>query len=351
MGSLTMKKMLVALPLVALVAACGGSGSGSGGAAAQLKVVGSSTVYPFTTAVAEEFQRANPGVSVIVESTGTGAGIKLFCGGVGGTTPDMVNASRPMKASEYADCVKSGAKNVIELPVGIDGLTLIQAKDQPPLNLTVEQIYKALAANPFNKGPNTAQTWKDVDPSLPATKIRVLGPPPTSGTRDSLAELILDKGCNTDPAMKALKESDETKHKEVCTKIREDGLFVEAGENDNLLVQKVSADPGALGVLGYSFLEENADRVSPVSIAGVAPTEESISNLSYPGSRRLYLYVKGEHVAAKPAIKRFLEAYSKSWGKGGSLNKRGLVPLAQTEADAATAQATALTPLDPAGLK
>jgi phosphate transport system substrate-binding protein len=345
-----MKKMLFALPLVALVAACGGSGSGGGGSADQLKIVGSSTVYPFTTAVAEEFQRAG-NRAPIVESTGTGAGIKLFCGGVGGETPDMVNASRPMKKSEYEDCAKAGAKQVIELPVGIDGLTLIQAKDQPPLNLTVEQIYKALAANPFNKGPNTAQTWKDVDPSLPATKIRVLGPPPTSGTRDSLAELILDKGCNTDEAMKALKESDDKKHKEVCTKIREDGAYVEAGENDNLLVQKVSADPGALGVLGYSFLEENADRVAPVSIAGVAPTEATISDLSYPGSRRLYLYAKGEHIAAKPAIKQFLEAYSKSWSKGGLLNKRGLVPLAQAEAEAATAQATALTPLDPASLK
>lgn len=345
-----MKKMVCALPLVALVAACGGSGSG-GGSAAQIKVVGSSTVYPFTTAVAEEFQRANPGISVIVESTGTGAGIKLFCSGVGGDTPDMVNASRPMKKSEYEDCLKAGAKQVIELPVGIDGLTLIQAKGQPALDLTVEQIYKALAANPFDKGPNKAQTWKDIDPSLPATKIRVLGPPPTSGTRDSLAELILDKGCNSDAAMKALKESDDKKHKEVCTKIREDGAYVEAGENDNLLVQKVSADPGALGVLGYSFLEENADRVAPVSIAGVSPTEATISDLSYPGSRRLYVYVKGEHVAAKPAIKQFLETYSKSWGAGGTLAKRGLVPLAQAEAEAATAQATALKPLDPAGLK
>jgi phosphate transport system substrate-binding protein len=172
-----MKKIMVALPLVALVVACGQGGSGSGGSGAQLKVVGSSTVYPFTTAVAEEFQRSHPGNSVIVESTGTGAGIKLFCSGVGGQTPDMVNASRPMKKSEYEDCAKSGANQVIELPIGIDGLTLIQAKNQPPLNLTVEQIYKALAANPFNKGPNTAQTWKDVDPSLPATKIRVLGPP------------------------------------------------------------------------------------------------------------------------------------------------------------------------------
>ncbi len=292
-----MKKMLIALPLVALIAACGGKDS-AGAGSAQLKVVGSSTVYPFTTAVAEDFQRTHPGISVIVESTGTGAGIKLFCGGVGGQTPDMVDASRPMKASEYADCAKAGAKQVIEVPIGIDGLTLIQAKDQPPLNLTTAQIYKALAANPFGK-PQTAQTWKDVDPSLPATKIRVLGPPPTSGTRDSLAELILEKGCDTDPAMKDLKKADDKKHKETCTKIREDGAYVEAGENDNLLVQKVSADPGSLGVLGYSFLEENADRVSPVSIGGVAPNEASISDLSYPGSRKLYIYVKGEHIAAK----------------------------------------------------
>jgi phosphate transport system substrate-binding protein len=344
-----MRKMLVALPLVALVAACGGNDS-SGGAAAQLKVVGSSTVYPFTTAVAEEFMRANAGTRVIVESTGTGAGIKQFCGGVGEQFPDMVNASRPMKASEYADCAKAGAKQVIEVPVGIDGLTLIQANGQPALNLTVAQIYKALAANPFGK-PQTATTWKDIDPSLPATKIRVLGPPPTSGTRDSLAELILEKGCDSDPAMKALKEKDKDAHKETCTKIREDGAFVEAGENDNLLVQKVSADPGALGVLGYSFLEENLDKVSPVSIAGVAPTETTISDLSYPGSRKLYVYVKGEHIAAKPAIKTFIDAYSKAWVKGGMLAKRGLVPLNEADAAAATAQAAALKPLDSASLK
>jgi phosphate transport system substrate-binding protein len=344
-----MKKMLVALPMVALIAACGGSGSG-GGAASQLKVVGSSTVYPFTTAVAEEFQRANPGSSVIVESTGTGAGIKLFCAGIGEQYPDMVNASRPMKASEYADCAKAGAKNVIEVPVGIDGLTLIQAKGQPALNLTVAQIYKALAANPFGK-PQTAQTWKDIDPSLPATKIHVFGPPPTSGTRDSLAELILEKGCDSDPAMKALKEKDKDAHKATCTKIREDGAYVEAGENDNLLVQKVSADPGTLGVLGYSFLDENADKVTPVSIAGVAPTEVTISDLSYPGSRKLYVYVKGEHMAAKPAIKSFIDAYSKAMGKGGMLAQRGLVPLGDADAAAATAQASALKPVDPASLK
>jgi len=344
-----MKKILGALPLVALVAACGSGGSG-GNAGAQLKVVGSSTVYPFTTAVAEEFQRANPGISVIVESTGTGAGIKLFCSGVGEQFPDMVNASRPLKPSEYADCARSGAKDVIEMPVGIDGLTLIQAKGQPALNLTLADIYKALAATPFGK-PQTATTWKDVNPALPALKIRVLGPPPTSGTRDSLAELILEKGCDSDPAMKALKASNSDQHKTVCTKIREDGAYVEAGENDNLLVQKVSADPGALGVLGYSFLEENMDKVATVAIGGVSPTETTISDLSYPGSRKLFVYVKGEHLAAKPAIRQFIDSYAKAMGSGGALSKRGLVPLGQGDAAAAIAQGAALKPLDPASLK
>ena len=346
-----MNKSIAMLPLVALLAACGGNGSGGNSAGGQIKVVGSSTVYPFTTAIAEEFQRANPGMSVIVESTGTGAGMKLFCEGVGDKFPDMVNASRAMKASEYEACAKVGAKQVIEVPIGIDGLTFIEGKDGPGLNLTTTDIYKALAANPYGKGPNTAKTWHDVNPSLPAIKIRVLGPPPTSGTRDSLADLILAKGCESDPAMKALKATDEKKQKDICTKVREDGGYVEAGENDNLLVQKVSADPGTLGVLGFSYLEENLDKVKPVSLAGIAPTEATIADLSYPGSRKLYVYIKGEHLAAKPAIKQFIAAYAKAWGKGGSLEKRGLVPFAATDASSATAQATALTPLDPAGLK
>ena len=341
------------IPLIAvtgLLAACGSNGS-NGGSGQQIKIVGSSTVYPFTKAVAEDFQRATAGTSVIVESTGTGAGMKLFCGGVGKDFPDIVDASRPMKKSEYDACAKAGAKTIIEVAIGIDGLTLIEANSSTPMNLTQADIYKALAANPFGKGPNTAQTWKDVNPSLPATKIRVLGPPPTSGTRDSLADLYLTKGCDTDPAMKALAKSDEAKHKDICTKVREDGAFVEAGENDNLLVQKVAADPGTLGVLGYSYLEENADKVRPVSIAGVAPTEQTIGDLSYPGARKLYIYVKGEHMAVKPRIKDLVAAYAKAWGKGGSLERIGLVPFGAADAAAAAAQASALTPLDPSTLK
>jgi phosphate transport system substrate-binding protein len=295
--------------------------------------------------------RANPGITVTVESTGTGAGMKLFCAGVGSQFPDLEDASRAIKKSEYETCVKNGVKQVIEVPVGIDGLTIIEANNGPAMNLTQADIYKALAANPFGKGPNKAQTWKDVNPSLPAVKIRVLGPPPTSGTRDSLVDLYLEKGCDTDPAMNTLKASNEDQHKQICTKIREDGAFVEAGENDNLLVQKVASDPGTLGILGYSYLEQNADKIRPVQIAGVAPTEETIANLSYPGARKLFIYVKGEHMQAKPKLRDFVAQYAKMWSKGGALERRGLVPFGGTDATSATQQASDLKPLDPATLK
>ena len=328
---------LVVTALAATLAACGSNsgGDGSGGARQQLKVVGSSTVYPFTTAVAEQFQRENKNVSVVVESTGTGAGMKLFCGGVGANYPDVENASRQIKKSEYDACVANGVKNVIEVPVGIDGLTIIEGKGAQLANLTQADIYKALAANPFGKGPNKAQTWKDVNPALPAVKIRVLGPPPTSGTRDSLAELYLEKGCNSDPAMAALKKSDEAKHKDICTKVREDGAFVEAGENDNLLVQKVTSQPGTLGVLGYSYLEENLDKVKPVQIGGVSPSEGTIADLSYPGARKLYIYVKGEHLSVIPGLREFLNAWTQAWGPGGYLAQHGLIPLPDADRQAA----------------
>jgi phosphate transport system substrate-binding protein len=343
--------MVVALPLAALLVACGSKTGGGSGGSNDIHIVGSSTVYPFTKAVAEDFMRANPGVSVTVESTGTGAGMKLFCAGVGSKFPDVTDASRAIKKSEYDMCAQNGVKQVIEVPVGIDGLTIIEAKDGPAMNLTQADIYKALAANPFGKGQNTAQTWKDVNPSLPAVKIRVLGPPPTSGTRDSLADLYLEKGCDTDPSMKALKKSNEDQHKQICTKIREDGAYVEAGENDNLLVQKVSVDPGTLGILGFSYLDENADKVRPVQIAGITPTEETIADLSYPGARKLYIYLKGEHIQAKPKMRDFVATYAKNWSKGGSLERVGLVPFAGADADAAANQATELKPLDPSGLK
>ena len=346
-----MKRIIIALPFVALLAACGSKSGTGGGSTSDIHIVGSSTVYPFTKAVAEDFMRANPGLNVTVESTGTGAGMKLFCAGVGGQHPDVEDASRAIKKSEYDTCVQNGVKTVIEVPVGIDGLTIIEANGGPAMNLTQEDIYKALAANPFGKGPNTAQTWKDVNPSLPAIKIRVLGPPPTSGTRDSLADLYLTKGCDTDPAMKALAKSNEDEHKQTCTKIREDGAYVEAGENDNLMVQKVAADPGTLGILGFSYLDENADKVRPVQVAGITPSEETIANLTYPGARKLYVYLKGEHLQNKPKMRDFVAKYAKMWSKGGPLERIGLVPFGGADATAAATQATELKPLDPSTLK
>ena len=346
-----LKKEFLAASIAVLVAGCGSEGAGGAGSAAgQLQIVGSSTVYPFTTAVAEQFQRTNQGMSAIVESTGTGAGMKLFCSGVGDNFPDMTNASRRIKKSEFDDCAKNGVKTIIEVPVGIDGLALIEANNAPGYKLSTADIYKAVAATPFGK-PNTAKTWKDVNPALPATPIRVFGPPSTSGTRDSFVELILEKGCDSDPAMKALKDSDKDRHKEICTKVREDGAWVDAGENDNLLVQKVTQDPGAVGILGYSFLEENTDKVRGIPLNGTAPTAETISNLSYPGARQVYVYAKGEHVNAVPGMKEFLAEYARAWSKGGYLERRGLIPSPADVQAKATQAATQLTPLDGAELK
>jgi len=345
-----MKKSYFAAAAALALAACGQQ-SGGGAQGQQIQIVGSSTVYPFTTAVAEQFQRTNPGMSAIVESTGTGAGMKLFCAGVGDQHPDMTNASRRIKASEFQDCAKNGVKQVIEVPVGIDGLALIEGKNGANMSLTVRDVYAALAANPFGK-PNTAKTWKDVNPALPAVAIQVYGPPPTSGTRDSLAELILEKGCESDPAMKALKESDKDRHKDLCTKIREnDGAYVDAGENDNLLIQKVAANPGAIGVLGYSFLEENADKVKGIPLGGIAPTAETISSLTYPGARQLYLYVKGEHLNVIPGMKEFLAEYARAWAKGGYLERRGLIPSPADVQTKGGEAATKLTPMTADGLK
>jgi phosphate transport system substrate-binding protein len=348
-------KFIAAASALAL-AACGdqsGSGGAGGAGGQQIQIVGSSTVYPFTTAVAERFAQSNPSFKApIVESTGTGAGMKLFCGGVGDQFPDMTNASRRIKKAELETCGKNGVRQVIEVPIGIDGLALIEGvQGSHNFQLTAADVYKALASNPFGKGANTAKTWKDVNPALPAVAIKVFGPPPTSGTRDSFAELILEKGCDSDPAMKALKEKNSDEHKNVCTKIREDGAYVEAGENDNLLVQKVSANPGAIGVLGYSFMEENAASVRGIPLGGVAPTAETIGNLSYPGARQVYVYAKGEHMSVIPGMKEFLGEYARGWAKGGYLAQRGLIP-SPADVQAKAAQAIqALTPLDAAELK
>ena len=319
----------------------------------QIRAVGSSTVYPFATAVAERLARANPNMKPpVIESTGTGGGMKLFCAGVGEQHPDIENASRRIKASEMKQCKENGVTEITEIQVGIDGIAFSTAKATPMANVSSLDIYKALAKTPFGK-PNKTKTWKDVNGSLPATPIRVFGPPPTSGTRDAFGELIMTAGCSTSPAMQALKKSDENKFKAICTGVREDGAYVESGENDNLIVQKLESNPGTIGIFGYSYLEENADKLKGISINGVAPTYDSIASFKYPGSRPLYVYVKNAHVRAIPAIKAYVAEFTKetAWGPGGYLVKRGMIAAPDAIRAKSAAAARALTPLDPATVK
>ncbi|MDE2620193.1 MAG: substrate-binding domain-containing protein [Sphingomonadales bacterium] len=337
------------LTACALISACGGS---QGGTRDQIRAVGSSTVYPFAKAIADSLAKSNPEIkSPIIESTGTGAGMKLFCKGVGAEHPDIENASRRMKKSEYEECAKNGVDKIVEIQVGLDGIAFAEAISGPSqFALTPADVYKALAANPFGK-PNTAKLWSDVNPALPKEPILVYGPPSTSGTRDALKELILTKGCDSDPAMKALKDSDKDQHDKICTEVRSDGAYVDAGENDNLIVQKLEANPAAIGIFGFSYLEENADKLRGLTMTGVTPTYESIANFTYPGARPLYIYVKAAHLDAIRGLKEFVAEWAKSWSKGGLLAKQGMV-VSPDDVQAKNAQiASGFTLLDPSTLK
>ncbi len=337
---------------VLALSACGDQSGGAGATRDQIRAVGSSTVYPFATAVAEMFVQTNNGMkSPIIESTGTGGGMKLFCAGVGAQHPDIEDASRRIKKSEFDQCVANGVKDIVEIQIGVDGLAFAESKKGPGLKLTPKIVYEALAANPYGKGPNKAQTWKDVDPSLPAISISVFGPPSTSGTRDSLAELILEKGCQSDPAMKALKDKSEDEYKATCTRIREDGKYVDAGENDNLIVSKLGANPNAVGIFGFSFLEENKDTLQDVSINGIQATYETVSTGQYPGARPLYIYVKKAHMQAVPGLQAFLNTFAANWGPDGALTKRGMVAAPDDVRKASAEAVKSLPVLDGSQLK
>ena len=330
------------------LAGCGGT---EGGSREQIRAVGSSTVYPFAKAVSAELSKTNPAIkSPIVESTGTGAGMKLFCAGVGVSHPDIENASRRIKKSEYEECAKNGVDKIVEIQVGLDGIAFAEAKTGPGFGLTQVDVYKALAANPYGK-PNTTKTWSDVNPAFPAEPILVYGPPSTSGTRDALKELILMKGCDTNPEMKALKDSDKEKHDELCGEVRSDGAYVDAGENDNLIVQKLEANPKAIGVFGFSYLEENSDKLNGLTMNGVVPTYASIADFSYPGARPLYIYVKAAHLDAIKGLKEFVAEWAKSWSKGGLLAKQGMVVSPDDVQAKNAAVVSAMTLLDPTTLK
>jgi phosphate transport system substrate-binding protein len=322
-------------------------------ARSQMRAVGSSTVYPFAKAVAERVARANPRLGTpIIESTGTGAGMKLFCAGVGERFPDIENASRRMKASEAKLCAANGVTKITEIQVGLDGVAFATSKRTPLAGLTQRDIYLAIAKTPFGK-PNRAKTWKDVNGRLPALPIRVYGPPTTSGTRDALGELIMTPPCEANPSLAAMKKSDEARFKAICTGVRSDGAYIETGENDNLIVQKLEGNPGTLGIFGYSYLEENADKLKGIAISGVVPTYQTISSFKYPGARPLYVYVKNAHVGAIPAVRAFVAEFTKesAFGPNGYLLRAGMVAAPNAVRARSQAAARGLVPLNLASLK
>jgi phosphate transport system substrate-binding protein len=318
-----------------------------------ITVVGSSTVYPFTTTVAEQFGRQGKFKTPKVESTGTGGGIKLFCNGVGPQYPDVANASRRMRPAELTTCQKNGVKDVVEIKVGYDGIVLAENKGAGEMKLTRKDVYLALAKNVPDPANSTAlianpyTTWKDVNKSLPAKKIEVLGPPPTSGTRDSFVELYMEAGCRNFAWLDALRTQDEPRFKRACGTMREDGAYVEAGENDNLIVQKLVANKDAIGIFGYSFLEENLDKLRGAIVDGVSPTFETVASGKYPASRPLFIYVKKQHVGVIQGIPEFIAEYTseKALGDEGYLADKGLIPPTKSEIGKIREDAKAMKPL------
>jgi phosphate transport system substrate-binding protein len=300
-----------------------------------INIVGSSTVFPFATAVAENFGNTTEFNTPKIESTGSGGGMKLFCAGVGIEHPDITNASRRMKVSEFETCQENGVKDITEVKIGYDGIAVANSKEAPQLDLSLRDLFLALAKDvPNPEGgdelvPNPYKTWKDVNPDLPDTAIEVLGPPPTSGTRDAFAELAMEGGCKTFDFIKTMKSEDKSKYKAVCHGIREDGAYIEAGENDNLIVQKLEANPDAVGIFGFSFLDQNTDKIQGSKIGGVQPTFDSIASGEYPVSRSLYFYVKNAHVGTIPGIEEYVTAFTSdaAWGPEGYLADKGLIPL------------------------
>ena len=305
----------------------------------QISVVGSSTVYPFSTVVAENFGRDTGMKTPKIESTGSGGGMKLFCAGLGVNHPDITNSSRRIKKSELEKCSKAGIE-VVEIKVGYDGIVIANSKKGGKFNLSKRDIFLALAKDvPEGNAeggkliPNPNKTWKEVNSNLPDIKIEVLGPPPTSGTRDAFNELAIEGGCKTFPNLKAIKKEDKKKYKAICRAVREDGVYIEAGENDNLIVQKLAENKNALGVFGFSFLAENEDKIQGSNIDGNEPTFENIASKAYPVSRPLYFYIKTAHVDVIPGIREFVEAYTSddAFGPDGYLSERGLIPMPDEE--------------------
>ncbi len=304
-----------------------------------ISIVGSSTVYPFATVVAEKFGKATRFKTPKIESTGSGGGMKLFCAGIGVQHPDISNASRRIKKSEFKKCQDNGVKDIVEVKIGYDGIVLANSKKSPVMRISRKEIFLALAKDvPDPSGverviPNPYKTWKEINPSLPDVKIEVLGPPPTSGTRDAFVELAMEGGAKKFPWIKALKKKNKKEYKKICHTVREDGAYIEAGENDNLIIQKLEANPKAFGVFGFSFLDQNIDKIQGSFIDGGQPTFDAIADGDYAVSRPLYFYVKKDHVGVIPGMNEYLEEFTseKAWGPDGYLSDKGLIPMPDEE--------------------
>lgn len=318
-----------------------------------ISIVGSSTVYPFATVVAENFGKSTRFKTPKIESTGSGGGLKLFCAGVGIEHPDITNSSRRIKTSEIESCAANGVTDIIEAKIGYDGIALANSRNAPMFDLSTRDIFLALAkmvpdpAGGETLVPNPYKTWNEINAALPADRIEVLGPPPTSGTRDAFAELALEGGCKKFDFIKAMKKEDSNKYKAVCHGVREDGAYIEAGENDNLIVQKLQANPKALGVFGFSFLDQNSDVVQGSRVNGVAPEFDSIADGSYPVSRSLFYYVKKAHVGSIPGLAEYNREFmsEKAIGDEGYLTDKGLIPMPKSERTKYQTSVTGMKPL------
>ncbi len=337
-------------PTAIAIALVLGAGAAEAAARDHISIVGSSTVYPFATVVAENFGRASGMKTPTVESTGSGGGLKLFCAGVGVEHPDITNSSRRIKQSEIDSCAANGVEEIVEIKIGYDGIVIANSKAAEPLDLSLADVWLALAKdvpNPDGSGTlvaNPYKSWNEVNPGLPAKAIEVYGPPPTSGTRDAFVELVMEVGCENFEAVETL-EGDAKKA--ACQTVREDGGYIEAGENDNLIIQKLESNSDAFGIFGFSFLDQNADKVQGSTIDGVAPEFELIADGSYPVSRAMYIYVKKAHVGAVPGIEEFLAEFTSenAWGEEGYLTDKGLIPMPAEERKRYAEAAMKLTPL------
>lgn len=307
-----------------------------------VRVVGSSTVYPFTTTVAENFARNTEYPAPVVESTGTGGGFQLFCQGVGTQYPDINDASRAMTSSEREMCAQNGVEGVTEFQIGNDGIVLAADKSVEPIELSLAELWQAMAETTVQDGEivegNPYENWNQISDDLPDQEITVFGPPTTSGTRDAFVELAMEAGCE---AFEAVRQLDEERREEVCTTMRTDGGFVEAGENDNVIVQRLQSQPGSFGIFGFSFYDQNRAALQAASIGGAKPTVENIAADDYPLSRPLFIYVKDAHVGSIPGLKEFVTYYMspEAIGQNGFLLEQGLIPMDEQRLDAVSQKA------------